>query len=54
MEGGAVGHNCIMVSPKDNPSQFGLIQFSGFRGEVLDVIFYQNMFTLHNQYKSVE
>jgi hypothetical protein len=36
------------------PARFGLIWFSGFRGEDLNVIFYQNMSNLHNQYKSVE
>ena len=33
------------------PARFGLIWFSGFRGEDLNVIFYQNM---HNRYKSAE
>jgi hypothetical protein len=28
--------------------------FSGFRGEDLNVIFYQNMPNLHNLYKSAE
>ena len=36
------------------PSRFGLIWFSGFRGEDLNVIFYQHMPNLHNQYKSAE
>ena len=36
------------------PSRFGLIWFSGFRGEDLNVIFYQNMPNLHNRYKSAE
>ena len=31
------------------PARFGLIWFSGFRGE--DVIFYQNMPNLHNRLK---
>jgi hypothetical protein len=31
-----------------------LPNFSGFRGEVLNVIFYQNMPNLHNGYKSAE
>jgi hypothetical protein len=31
-----------------------LIWFSGFRGEDLNVIFYQNMPNLHNRYKSAE
>jgi hypothetical protein len=35
------------------PSRFGLIWFSGFR-EDLNVIFYQSMPNLHNQYKSAE
>ena len=30
---------------------FGLIRFSGFRGEDLNVIFYQNMHNLHNRLK---
>ena len=34
------------------PARFGLIWFSGFRGKDLNVIFYQNMPNLHNQYKS--
>jgi hypothetical protein len=45
MEGGAVGHNF-----ERDPSRFGLIWFSGFRGEDLNVIFYQNMPNLHNRY----
>ena len=49
MEGGAVGHNFGR-----NPPRFGLIWFSGLRGEDLDVIFYQNMPNLHNRYKSAE
>jgi hypothetical protein len=36
------------------PARFGLIWFSGFRGEDLNVIFYQNMPNLHNLYKSAE
>ena len=36
------------------PVRFGLIWFSGFRGEDLNVIFYQNMPNLHNRYKSTE
>jgi hypothetical protein len=31
-----------------------LIWFSGFRGEDLNVIFYQNMPNLHNRYVSAE
>jgi hypothetical protein len=36
------------------PARLGLIWFSGFRGEDLNVIFYQNMSNLHNRYKSTE
>jgi predicted choloylglycine hydrolase len=45
MEGGAVGHNI---------ERFGLIWFSDFRGEDLNVNLYQNMPNLHNRYKSAE
>ena len=40
--------------PGTIPARFGLIWFSGFRGEDLNVIFYQNMPNLHNRYISVE
>ena len=40
--------------PRTIPARFGLIWFSGFRGKDLNVIFYQNMSNLYNQYKSVE
>jgi hypothetical protein len=33
--------------PGTIPARFGLIWFSGFRGENLNVIFYQNMPNLH-------
>jgi hypothetical protein len=36
------------------PAMFGLIWFRGFRGEDLNVIFYQDMPNLHNRYKSAE
>jgi hypothetical protein len=36
------------------PAKFALIWFSGFRGEDLNVIFYQNRPNLHNLYKSAE
>jgi hypothetical protein len=49
MEGGAVGHNF-----ERGPPRFGVIWFSGFRGEDLNVIFYQNIPNLHNRYKSAE
>jgi hypothetical protein len=35
-------------------ARFGLIWFSGFRGEDLNVIFYQNMLNFQNRYKSAE
>jgi hypothetical protein len=40
--------------PGTIPARFGLIWFTGFRGEDLNVIFYQNMPNLHNWYKSTE
>ena len=40
--------------PRTNPARFGLIWFSGFRGEDFNVIFNQNMPNLHNRYKSAE
>jgi hypothetical protein len=40
--------------PRTIPAKFGLIWFSGFRGEDLNVIFYQNMPNLHNRYISAE
>ena len=36
------------------PARFGVIWFSSFREEDLNVIFYQNMPNLHNRYKSDE
>jgi hypothetical protein len=40
--------------PGTIPARFGLIWFSGFRGEDLNVIFYQNIPNLHNRYISAE
>ena len=40
--------------PGTIPARFGLIWFSSFRGEDLNVIYYQNMPNLHNRYKSAE
>ena len=40
--------------PKTIPARFGVIWFSSFRGEDLNVIFNQNMPNLHNRYKSAE
>jgi hypothetical protein len=54
MEGGAVGHNFVRTHPGTIPARFGLIWFSGFREEGLNVIFYQNMPNLNNRYKSAE
>jgi hypothetical protein len=45
------GQNCSIGTI---PAKFGLIWFSGFRGEDLNVIFYQDMSNLHNRYISVE
>jgi hypothetical protein len=36
--------------PRTIPARFGLIWFSSFRGEDLNVIFYQNRPNLHNRY----
>ena len=54
MEGGAVGHNFERDPHRTIPARFNLIWFSGFRGEDLNVIFYQNMLNSHNRYKSAE
>ena len=40
--------------PGTIPVRFGLIWFTGFRGEDLNVIYYQNMPNLHNRYKSAD
>jgi hypothetical protein len=40
--------------PRKIPGGFGVIWFSGFRGEDLNMIFYQNMPNLHNRYQSAE
>ena len=40
--------------PSIIPANFGLIWFSGFSREDLDVICYQNMHNLHNGYKLVK
>jgi hypothetical protein len=47
MEGRAVGHNFERDPLRDHPCQ---VWFSGFRGEDLNVIFYQNMPNLHNRF----
>ena len=53
MEGGADRHN-IERGPPPPKKKFALIWFSSFRGEDLNVIFYQNTPNLHNRYKSAE
>jgi hypothetical protein len=45
----SIVHCCFILNHK-----FGLIWFSGFREEDLNVIFYQNMPNLHNLYKLAE
>jgi hypothetical protein len=59
--GGHLGYRTALTDPilrethpETIPARFGLIWFSGFRGEDLNVIFYQNMLNLHNRYKSAE
>jgi hypothetical protein len=50
-------HCCFSISQNELgtiPAGFGLIWFSGFRGEDLNVIFNQSMPNLHNRYKSAE
>ena len=49
MEGGAIGHNFEWDYPRTIPAKSGLIWFSDFRGEDLNVMFYQNMPNLHNR-----
>ena len=51
MEGGAVGDTILKGT---HPAILGLIWFSGFKGEDLNVIFYQNMPNLHIWYKLAE
>ena len=59
--GGHLGYRTALTDtilrgthPGTIPARFGFIWFSGFRGEDLNVIFYQNMPNLHNWYKSAE
>jgi hypothetical protein len=53
--GGHLGYRTALTDtilkgthPGTIPARFGLIWFSGFRGEDLNVIFYQNMPNLHS------
>jgi hypothetical protein len=61
--GGHLGYRTVLTDtilkgtyPGTIPARFGLIWFSSFRGEDLNVIFYQNtcMPNLHNRYISAE
>ena len=55
--GGHLGYRTALTDTilrGTHPARFGLIWFSGFRGEDLNVIFYQNMPNLHNRNKSAE
>jgi hypothetical protein len=54
MEGGLSDTILKGTHPGTIPARFGLIWFSGFREEDLNVIFYQNMPNLQNLYKSAE
>ena len=54
MEDSAVRHNLKGTHSGAIPARFGLIWSCGFRGEDLNVIFYQNMPYLHNRYKSAD
>jgi hypothetical protein len=47
----AEGSHLVWRSWSSNTIWFGLIWFNGFKGEDLNVIFYQN---LHNRYKSAD
>jgi hypothetical protein len=50
----AEGNHLGWRSGSSDTIWFGLNLFSDFRGEDLNVIFYQNMPNLHNRYKSAE
>ena len=59
--GGHLGYRTALTDtilkrdhPRTIPAKFALIWFSSFRGEDLNVIFYQNMPNLHNRYISAE
>ena len=55
--GGHLGYRTVLtdtILKGTHPARIGLIWFSGFRGEDLNVIFYQNMPNLHNWYISAE
>jgi hypothetical protein len=44
----------VKIEKRGDAARFGLTWFSGFRGEDLNVIFYQNMPNLHNRYITAE
>jgi hypothetical protein len=55
--GGHLGYRTALMEtilkvthPGTIPARFHLIWFNGFRGEDLNVIFYQNIPNLHNRY----
>jgi hypothetical protein len=59
--GGHLGYRAALTDtilkgthPGSTHARFRLIWFSSFRGEDLNVIFYQNMPNLHNRYISAE
>jgi hypothetical protein len=59
--GGHLGYRTALTDtilkgthPETIHARFRLIWFSSFRGEDLNVIFYQNMPNLHNRYISAE
>ena len=54
MESWVVDQICKWDHPRTIPAKFGLIWLSGFTGEDLNETLYQNMYNLHNQYKSTE
>ena len=54
MEGGLLDTILKGIHLRTIPVRLGLIWFRDFRGKDLNVIFYQNMPTLHNRYKSAE
>ena len=55
--GGHLGYRTALMDTilrGTHPARLGLIWFSSFRGEDLNVIFYQNMPNLPNRYKLAE
>jgi hypothetical protein len=50
MEGGAVGHNLKGTHPGTIPARFGLIWFSGFRGDFVDRRFLERGFGIKQIY----